>query len=77
MNEPGPVTGTGPNPSQNGCTNDSLHQERCKATPLERVNGPGASPISPKPDPYVAGAAERARNKLRDRIFQLNGGRAH
>lgn len=76
MSEPGSTGDAGTDPSKNGYKSGCANRDHCKATPLERINGAGGSgPSRSRQDPYVAKAAERARNKLRDRIFQLNGGR--
>ncbi len=43
-----------------------------KAEPIIRSTNSGK-----KQDPYVAKATERAKVKIRDRMFQLNGGHIH
>ena len=77
MSENGAASDAGSDPSKNESKNECTGRERCKATPLERIDGANRNGSTHKQDPYVARAAERARNKLRDRIFQLNGGRVN
>ena len=45
-----------------------------KAAPMERLKYTQAGN---KPDPYVVRARERAQNKLKDRMYQMNGGHIH
>lgn len=46
-----------------------------QAEPLERASNSSCS--GQKKDPYVARATERAKIKIRDRMFQVNGGHIH
>jgi hypothetical protein len=46
-----------------------------QAEPIERVSNPSHSGY--RQDPYVVRATERAKIKIRNRIFQVNGGHAN
>ncbi|MGE5581891.1 MAG: hypothetical protein ACM3X9_05060 [Bacillota bacterium] len=58
-----------------GNSNSSAKDKESKTEPVKGT--PNSSRPGQCRDPYVVKATERAKSKIRDRIFQLNGGHVH